>query len=202
MTRNGPEVELAADTRRPTPLKWLHWWPVLLGPASMLLPYVAYWCDWGWFLSKRMHENMALVLLGAATAAYLAGALRGRNPAHAILTGLAIAFLCREIHFAGTNKGVYVAVAALGVWAWLWRERLVSATAVGRFRPWLCATACAYITAQLVARRVFRGMYLEHELQNPGWLEETVESMAHILLLVTAFADMFGRRRSTPDRRD
>jgi len=142
-----------------------------------------------------MHETVALALLAAATAAYLAAAWRGRSPLHVILTVLAAAFLCREIHFVGTSNGLYVALVVLVVWAWHWREHLIPATAAGQLRPWLCASACTYLLAQLVARRVFRGMPLEETLQDPGWLEEAVETMAHVVLLITAFADLFGRRR-------
>ncbi len=181
---------------------WWQWWPLLIGPAAMLLTYVAYWCNWTWFLSKESHEIAALALLTGATAAYLAAALRGRNPAHVILTVLAAVFLCRELHFVGTNNGTYIALVLLAVWSWRWRARLVTATAVGLFRPWLFASGWAYFLSQLVARRVFRGMPLEEQLQNPGWLEETVETGAHLALLITAFADLFGRRisRHTKDQ--
>ena len=195
MNDQSPKAELTpGEPCRDAPC-WWHWWPAVLGPAAMLFTYVAYWRDWDWFLSKQLHETVALALLTGATSAYLAAALRGRNPAHVILTVLAAVFLCREIHFVGTSPGVYVALVVLAVWTWQWRRRLIPATAVGRLRPWLFASACAYVLAQLVARRVFRGMPLEEQLQNPGWLEEAVETMAHILLLITAFADLFGRRR-------
>ena len=184
-----------AVQHRHVPLRWWHWWPVLLGPAAVLLTYVAYWSDWDWFLSKQLHETMALALLAAATAAYLSAAWRGRSPVHVIMVVLAAAFLCREIHFVGTSNGVYVALVVLAIWSWHWRKRLIPATAVGRLRPWLFASACTYLLAQLVARRVFRGMPLEETLQNPGWLEEAVETTAHVVLLITAFADRFGRRR-------
>lgn len=176
-------------------LRWWHWWPVLLGPATVLLTCVAYWGDWDWFLSKQLHETVALALLAAATAAYLSAAWRGRSPVHVILTVLAAAFLFREIHFVGTSNGVYVVLVVLIAWSWHWRGRLLPATAVGRLRPWLFASVCTYVLAQLVARRVFRGMPLEETLQGPGWLEEAVETMAHAVLLITAFADLFGRRR-------
>ena len=180
------------------PLRWWAWWPVLLGPAAIGLTYLAYWRDWTWFLNKWHHEVLAVCLLAVTALAFLTRAWRGRNPAHIILTGLAVAFLCREIHFAGTNLGVYIALVLLGAWAWHWRVRLLAASKVGHFRPWLCAAGCTYVLAQLVARRVFRGLPLEEVLQYPGWLEEVVETMAHILLLITAFADLFGRQRAQP----
>ena len=180
------------------PLHWWAWWPVLLGPATIGLTYLAYWRNWRWFLSKSHHEVLAVWLLAVVALIYLVRAWRGRNPMHVILTPLTVAFLCREIHFVGTNVGVYTVLVVLGIWTWHWRTRLLAATNVGQFRPWLCATGCTYVLGQLVARRVFRGLPLEEVLQYPGWLEEAVESMAHLLLLTTAFADLFPRRRQAP----
>ena len=194
-----------ADLPGPTgTLRWWSWWPVLLRPAAMGLTYLAYWLthvaewqDWGWYLYKKNHEVLAVCLLAVAALVYLVRAWRGRTPVHIILTVLAVAFLCREIHFTGTDLGVYVTLVILAVWAWHWRDRLSTASRVGQFRPWLFAAGCTYVLAQLIARRAF-GDHLPYDqvMHKYGWLEEAVETMAHILLLVTAFADRFGRRRA------
>ena len=203
----SPDLPGPADA-----LRWWSWWPVLLGPAAMGLTYLAYWLthvrhwqDWGWYLNKTHHEVLSERLLELTVLVYLIRAWRGRNPAHIILTGLAVAFLWREYHWEWTEVGdqdwtkiiLYGALVVLGIWAWHWRERLSAATRAGQLRPWLCAAGCTYVLAQLIARRAF-GDHLpyDQDMHKFGWLEEAVETMAHILLLVTAFADRFGRRRA------
>jgi hypothetical protein len=175
-----------------------HWWPLALGPLAILCVYGAHHVGWTSIIAKPPHEALALVLIFSASLAFAARALHGDGPAYTILGVLATAFACREVHWAWTHKGVYVAVLGVFVWALCWRERLLPNVMAGRFLPWLVSTGFVYVLSVLVARRAFRGILpLEPELHVA--LEETLENVAHAMLLLTAFSDRFGRSpRSAP----
>jgi hypothetical protein len=158
----------------------------------MAMNYVADAQGWDFYLQKSPHEIAAVVLTGVALLCQSARWYTGRNPVHKWLAFLALAFLCREIHFEGTGEGVYVALGILLVWGWLSRERLLEGAAVGRLGQWVLATGWTYLLSQLIARRVFRYIHLPDEQGMHVMLEEVVENVAHILLIITAFADRFG----------
>ena len=124
--------------------------------------------------------------------------MTGRDPLHLILGCLSAAFLCREIPFAGTSVGVYVALVALVVWVVLWRKRLAAPLEHGQTKSWLLVTAGMYVLSQVIARRVFADRHLgihmgilpqEELLHIP--MEEVCETVAHICLIVTSFAGSF-----------
>jgi len=139
---------------------------------------------------KGTHEPLALTLLGPAAVAFALHALVGRDRLRLLLALLAVAFYCREWHFAGTSKGVYVALGLLGVWGWAWRRFLMDTLADRRLLLPLVATGWAYLLSQLIARRVFRFVPLEDVLHVPA--EEVTETMAHTMLAGVAIAGLIG----------
>jgi hypothetical protein len=175
------------------------WWPFLLGPAIMGFNYFAEAQGLSWYLSKPTHEVAAVCLTSIALLCHAVRWRTGHNPVHQWLTFLALAFLCREIHFAGTGKGVYIALIVLLIWGWRSRKQLLEGAAVGRLGQWVLATGWTYFLSQFIARRIFRYLYLPNEDGMHIMLEEAVENMAHIMLIITAFADRFGKERdNTP----
>ncbi|MEW6354842.1 MAG: hypothetical protein AB1696_00835 [Planctomycetota bacterium] len=193
-----PEVIEISESSSADRLRWWNWWPMLLGPADMLFVCLARRLGWTWFLSKGLHEALGTHLTAAAAGCYLLLAWRSGNPVHKLLAALSIAFLCREIHFAGTTHGVYAALALLVLWAWLWRGRLKTGAAEGRLLVWLCATAFTYILSELVARNILRVVGIHYGLEMRCWTEESLESMAHVMLIITAFSDRFRRPKVSP----
>lgn len=175
---------------------WWQFWPALLGPAAAAFVGLAWALDWRAFLQKGPHETAAVVLTTAAVSCWLARAWRDRDPVAAMMTFLSLAFLLREIHFEGSDQILDAMLLTLLVWGWLWRRRLPGPLARGRRWPWLVSTAWTYLFSQLVARRVFKGLPLELDLH--VWVEEVVENVAHVMLIVSAFADLLGRGRGSP----
>jgi hypothetical protein len=170
---------------------WWRWWPVTIGALAIGLVYLAHAAGCGWCIAKRPHEALAIVLVCAAILAHGARAFRDRSPAHLLLALLAVAFLCREIHWRWTHKGVYVMAGLIFLWGIIWHRRVWQRLRVGSFWPWLCATGWTYVLANLVARRVFRGILPREQALHVA-LEEVLENTAHLMLFVTAFADRFG----------
>ncbi len=193
-----------ATTSRPTepdvpklvinPARWWNWWLTLIVPATLGLVYFCASNGWSFVLDKPNLEWLALFLMTFACGAFLNHAVTHRDPLHTILAGLSAVFLCREIHFAGTSVGIYVALVILAVWAALWRERLVAPLERGQTKSWLAITFTMYLLSQIIARRAFSERHLgilpqEDLLHVP--MEEMCETVAHICLIVTSFAGSF-----------
>lgn len=164
----------------------LYGWPLLLGPAAMACCYAAYFAGRPGFYQKRIHEILALIILFITGTIFFLCAVRYRRPIVIILTVLTVAFFCREWHFAGTSKGVYVTLAIVGFWAYVWRDKIAQALKNRSLKIWLIATFVTYFLSQLIARRAFRSLHLPLELQLHVPMEEVVETTAHIMLLVTS----------------
>ena len=168
--------------------KYIRWWPALIGPAALvILVFVAGLFEPG--AMKRYSEPVSPPLLGMAAALLALRAWRTGNPLCAILAGLAVAFTCREIHFAGTDIGIKVALAVLLVWTVLWRKRLAEPLRNITHVRWVAASALTYALCILVQKRVFKPKYLGM-IPNEGvihiTLEEGLELAAHLLLLLSA----------------
>jgi len=172
------------------------WWPLLIGPVVIIIVYTSYLLNPTpscWVGNKPMLEMLALYFTSIATIIYFIRAITSKNPVFIILTTLAAAFLCREIHFEGTSTGIYIALVGLGIWGILWQDKIFEGLEKGKLLQWTVATFSIYLLSQLVARRVFRFMPLEDTLHVP--FEEMLESGAHIALIITAFSDLFFRKR-------
>jgi len=179
------------------------WWPMLMGPAGLVLVYIANAVNWQWELQKGTHEIIAPYILGVTLAVYIWRAVREHRPVWQVMAVLSFIFLIREIHFHHTTKPTYVALALWAIWVYAWRDRLIPELDKGAFKPWLFAAGFAYVFSQAVAQR-----WLRHVLPNEQHLhvslEETIETFAHITLLITAFADRFPhpRRKETGEKEE
>ena len=168
--------------------KYTRWWPALIGPGVLVaLVFVTERFDHS--AIKYYSELVSPPLLGAATAVFALRTWRTGNPLCAILTGLAVAFTCREIHFRGTDIGIKVALAVLVVWTVLWRKRLAEPLGDITHVRWVAASALTYALSMVVAKRVFSAKHLgiiPNEDVIHITLEEGLELVAHLLLLLSA----------------
>jgi hypothetical protein len=193
-TLTTKEIESAA-THRPVseatdgnPLRlYGQWWPLLLGPIAMLLVYVARLTHQEQIVSRHSNESIALILLSIPLAGFLIQAFLFRSGFHLFMASMCAAFFCREWHFPGTSKGIYIALTLLAFWAVRRKQTFVKIIGNGRFKIWLIATFWTYLLSQLIARRVFRYVYLPREAELHIFLEETVETIAHLMMIVVCF---------------
>jgi len=145
-------------------------------------------------------ELVAPYLVGVATAVYAVRAMVTRNPWHLILTALCATLLCRELResaaFSWTTRGVFVMLGAIALWAALWRRKLAALPVDWLHTSWLIAAFWGYALSQIVAKRVFSARHLAI-VPNEGlihsFLEEGLETTAHLLLILTAFVGMWHR---------
>ena len=132
---------------------------------------------------KDTCEGIALWLMGVTSALFLLRTVLFRTKLDMVLLALSASFLCREIHFTGTHKGIYIALAIIGVWTWLWRDRLLEE--VDGKKQLKVAVFCmcwSYLVAILIQKRVFKETRIpllpnENELHDS--LEEVTENFSH-----------------------
>jgi hypothetical protein len=182
-------VNNTANDRLPNPQsKYARWWPVLIAPSA-----VAIWVIIAGLFNqgdvKVYSEPISPPILAIAALIFAFRAWRTKNPLCMVLTGLAIAFTCREIHFTGTDTGIKVALAILVVWTISWRKRLLlAARDVSQVR-WVAASALTYAMCRVIEKRAFSSKHLgiiPNEEMIHVTLEEGLELVAHLLLLLSA----------------
>ena len=107
-----------------------------------------------------------------------------------ILYVIALNFLCREIHFAGTNNAVVIIAAIVLIWVVYWRDRIwVKIKNAKIIQVALVGTAFTYFLSILIARRVFSIDHLAllpNEANVHVELEEVLENIAHLFLTSSA----------------
>jgi hypothetical protein len=173
------------ETQKPGALRrYGKWWPVLLGPLTIVLVYIARLFNLQWLFSRTPNENIALVLLGISLTGFIINTIIFRSEFHLFMAALCGAFFCREWHFPGTSKGIYIALALLAFWALKRRKELEKFIAKSLLKIWIPCTFGTYFLSQLIARRAFRSLHLPLEAQIHVPLEESVETIAHIMMIV------------------
>ena len=177
--------EAVSTSDAPSALRrYARWWPVLLGFAAMGLVYVAVAFGRQELLSKTSNESIALILLGISIAGFLLQAVVFRSQFHLLMAILCAGLFCREWHFYGSSVIMYVTFALLVFWAFRRKELFGPIIAKGHLRIWIVATLATYVLSQLVARRLFRRLHLPWENDLHIYLEETVETTAHLMMIV------------------
>ncbi len=167
--------------------RFVRWWPLGMGPIAMVFVYGVYYAGHGWLASRSTHEVIAPGLLLVPLSVFAVQALVYRSEFHLFMGCLCAALFCRELHFAGTSAGIYIALVVLGVW-WAARGKFMEAAIASTgLRVWLIGTGACYLLSQVIARRVFRYLWLPREDELHVYLEETVETMAHLMLLSGCF---------------
>lgn len=175
----------------------LSWWPWLLAPAGvgLLLAANAAGVDAGRF--QGFVEPFAPLLIAGAVIVYAIKAAYTRNPLLLILTALSLSLFCRECQeyrlFAWAHRGIYVMLAGVAIWALAWRRRIRRPLRDVRHSSWLLATMWTYLVAFLLYKRVFRFIPGEEAVHN--FLEEGIETVAHLMLVATSLLASLRRYR-------
>ncbi|MHC4468812.1 MAG: hypothetical protein ACYSUZ_05515, partial [Planctomycetota bacterium] len=158
----------------------------------------------GHLCGRNTNEAIALPLVMISVVGYGLLAWQRRNEFALVLFVLSLGFFCREWHFAGTSDGVYVVGAFVGAW-FLYRRKTIGALIKDTpVEIWLWSACLCYGMSLLIARRVFAEKYLGllpmEELYHIP-LEETMETMAHVMLAATCLVawQQFGFRKDNGD---
>lgn len=174
--------------------RFFSWWPLLLGPVAMALVYIAEATGREELVSRGFNEQMALVLVGIPLVLFALQAIIFRSEFHLFMAVLCAAFFCREWHFYGTSRGIYIALVLLGTWAAIRRVNFDRIVGKGHLRIWIIAMLVTYLLSQLIARRVFKHIpILPNEGQLHISLEETVETAGHLTMIAVSIIALKAR---------
>lgn len=171
----------------------LAWWPLLLAPSAIVLVLLTRDTPMG--AAIRTHDTgplpPLLPLLAGIVA--LAGAVWRRSPLLWLLGALGLLFFLREVslpgtddHLPGIKKGVYLVLVLLGVWGYVWRERLRPWVFSAGVLPMLVTMCVMYGLSQAIARG---GLKFVSELSDAAGqtlrtpMEESCETAGHLMLL-------------------
>ena len=112
-----------------------------------------------------------------------------------ILAVMSTNFLCRELHFVGTDNGVVIIAGLVLIWILLSKNRIWSSIEQAKlFQISLAGTAFTYFFSILIARRVFSVnnlALLPNEANVHVALEEVLENIAHLFLIFTGIVAFF-----------
>lgn len=172
----------------------INWWLLLAGPTAMAIATAGY--HYGWDRLDATLEVVGPFLAAIPAVLYLVRAIVTRNPLYVILVFVAGSLLCREIHFTGMDKAIFVLGGITIAWAIAWRKRLAAPLTDWRHTTWLIAAMAAYFFSQLIAKRVFS---VEHIPIVPGEaeihskLEELAETVGHLLFIMASLVGSWRR---------
>ena len=172
----------------------ISFWPFVMWILPLVAVYTLGHFGLDHLCGRRLNEQIALPLVLISVVGYGLLAWRRHNEFSLIMFVLSLGFFCREWHFAGTSKGVYVVAAFVGAW-FVYRRKEISVLIKNTpVEIWLWSTFLCYGMSLLISRRVFAEKYLgllpkEEFYHIP--LEETTETVAHIMLAATCLVAWF-----------
>ncbi len=139
---------------------------------------------------KASNESLAIVIMATVSLIALISLIKNQKYIDKVLTGVAIAFLCREIHFYGTHQGVYIVVALIAIWAFIKNKQIFLELERFKFlKLSFSGIIFSYFIALLIQRRGLRHILPnEDTLHIP--LEEVTENIAHSFFLLTVIISL------------
>ena len=144
---------------------------------------------------KNRLELTAIPLLSMTVTLLLVAVIKAKKRIDIVFLGVSIAFLCREIHFAGTSTGVYIAVGIVAVLAFLWRDDILDELQNENFhKATIFSLIWSYFISIVIQRRAFSAKHLailpDEQSVHVG-LEEMTEDIAHLVFLLLAAYSLY-----------
>ncbi len=179
-----------AVLRVPTVGIWLA--PFFLAPVFWLASI----SPLAWLFDKAHQETFAVLVLVANLIVILIAYLGNRGFATLWMLLFGVVLFFRELHFVGTNNGFYVACVLLAWWAS--RNRDTFAREMHRLRVdrLLAAAVWIYLMSKTMDRHYWR--FVPQYDQWHDYVEESLESMGHIVILVASIAVVSAGRIPRP----
>ena len=123
--------------------KWI--WCFLPGILGMLFVYWAEGIGYQAWILKEYHETIAICLMSIASLLYLIRAISCRKEIDLILLAMSVNFLCREIHFTGTDNAVVIVAGLVLVWVVIRKKQIWESIRVAKlFQISLVGAAFTY----------------------------------------------------------
>lgn len=177
----------------PQPLRWWQWWPVLAVPVMTVVVYFAHGTSLGAVFTRSWQDNTPLpyMIISAAGVLFAGRWISERNPLMLMMAAMSAAILGREIHYEGSSIVAYATLFTLLSLGHRYYHAIAEPLARGRIRQWIIMTAVSYVMAVAIAKGWFKAVVPLAGSRSD--LEETVENIAHLMLLLTSFT---GYRRA------
>ena len=140
-------------------LKNTTWYLLPISILPVILIIVSHHQNWTIITAKSTHEDIAVPILAVALCLWVIRAYKSKNKLFILIATQTCFFMCREIHFTGTHKGIYVASALVLLWAifWLWKyqEDITEEIIDWRFISCFLVVIATYALAIIIQRRFF-----------------------------------------------
>jgi hypothetical protein len=175
-----------------------NFWILLPSLIPLLLVYAVHHFNiYPWIITRDFNENIALWLVSMIFLILLTKSLISRDSLIIYLTVLALVFFIRELddtvltifddtYLFRSKKLVDFLLVGMGLWAFGWREKLFDCLNRSRIlKVSFFGVLWTYLFSQLIARRVFRGIFPDEALLHIP-MEETAETFAHLFFLLFA----------------
>ena len=173
-------------------------WVLLPGLIALLSIYAVHYLNiYPWLITREFNESFAPLLVLVIFSILLTKSFISRDPLMIYLSVLALVFFIRELNdtvitiFGDTylfksKKLVDLLLVGMGLWAFGWREKLFDCLNRSRIlKVSFFGVLWTYLFSQLIARRVFRGIFPDEALLHIP-MEETAETFAHLFFLLFA----------------
>lgn len=164
----------------------------------ILAVFFGYWCHSKGFSQEKVKyycEFIAIILMSLTFLVFLLRVVLYKLKLDIVLLLLSFGFLCREIHFIGTDEGVVVVAVFAGIVAWFWRDDILESLADKKQLKAMIFCMCwSYLVALLIQKRVFkphRLPFLPSENLVSVSLEEITENVAHMAFMAIGIMSFF-----------
>jgi hypothetical protein len=180
-----------------------NFWILLPSLIPLLLVYAVHHFNiYPWIITRDFNESFAPLLVSVILVILLTKSFISRDPLMIYLSVLALVFLVRELDetvltvFGSTylfrsKKLVDLLLVGMGLWAFGWHEKLFACLNRSMMQKVsLFGVLWTYLFSQLIAHRVFRGVFPNESLLHVP-MEETAETAAHLFLLIFVIFCLF-----------
>lgn len=167
----------------------------------ILAIFIGYWYHNNNYTQESVKyycEFIAVVLMGLTVLIFLIRVVLYKLKLDIVFLLVSIGFLCREIHFVGTDTLVVVVVAVAGVLAWWWRDDILNElTDKNQLKAVIFCMCWSYLVTLLIQRRAFSvnhlGLLPDEELIHIN-LEEITENAAHLAFFAIGVVSFFYKK--------
>jgi hypothetical protein len=178
-------------------------WILLPGLIALLSVYAVHHLNiYPWLITREFNESFAPWLVLVILVILLTKSFISRDSLMIYLSILALVFLVRELDetvltvFGSTylfrsKKLVDLLLVGMSLWAFGWHEKLFACLNRSMIQKVsLFGVLWTYLFSQLIARRVFRGVFPNESLLHIP-MEETAETAAHLFFFIFVLFCLF-----------
>ena len=175
----------------------------------ILAVLIGYWCHSQGITQEKVKyysEFAAVVLMALTVLIFLIRVVLYKLKLDIVFFIVSVGFLCREIHFVGTDTGVVVVAVVAGILAWWWRDDILDELAdKNQLKAVIFCMCWSYLVTLMIQRRAFSERHLAL-LPDEGLvhitLEEITENAAHLAFFAIGVVAFFYHKKQEDAERN